>query len=284
MKIRRWLWYIGGALVLVLGLVFAVVWGAFQLWHQMFPSAQKIRACQITELHQVYLCPGSKEYVSLNRISKYLIQSVVLSEDASFWQHSGFDFGEIQKSLEKNLQKGRYIRGASTITQQLAKNMYLSADKSLGRKLREALITLQLERTLNKKEILERYLNLIELGHGIYGIQSAALKYFNKSPLELSPVESAYLAHLLPNPKLYSRTHQRRALTPFSYSQVLRILSLLKVTRSISEEQYLQAKKDVLVIWPGTLIPAEGDIDSDTAPETELEPASEPEADTSKSE
>ncbi|MEI7974293.1 MAG: transglycosylase domain-containing protein, partial [Bdellovibrio sp.] len=124
---------------------------------------------------------------------------------------------------------------------------------------------------LSKKEILERYLNLVEFGNGVFGIQAAARKYFNKSPVELSPVESAYLAHLLPNPKVYSRTHQRRALTAFSYSQVLRILSLMKVTRAISEEQYAQAKIELLVIWPGTLAAAEESIEA----EPDLEPESE---------
>jgi monofunctional biosynthetic peptidoglycan transglycosylase len=131
------------------------------------------------------------------------------------------------------------VRGGSTITQQLAKNLYLSKEKSLIRKLKEFFIAKQIEEKLTKPQIIEKYLNVVEFAGGVYGIQKAAYHYFQKSPSQLTPAESAYLVSLLPNPKKYSTAfHSKKELSRFNKRRVTSILYILKVQGKISEEEY----------------------------------------------
>lgn len=213
---------------------------AFWVFLQI-PSDKDIKGCIVTKMAGVSLCPGSKDYVPLSRISPFLQRAVVMSEDASFWNHNGFDWGELEKSLQLNWEKGAYRRGGSTITQQLAKNLYLTKDKTITRKGLEALITVRLEEVLTKKEILERYLNVVEFGKDIYGIKAAAKNYFGKSPADLDAVESAFIAMLLPNPAKYSSSHQKKNLTAFGRQRVQRILGDMVRTGKMSQEEYQAA-------------------------------------------
>ena len=144
-------------------------------------------------------------FVHLNNISKHLIHAVIVAEDIEFYSHNGFNFQEIQQSIKKNIQHFGFVRGGSTITQQLMKNVYLSGDKNLYRKILEAVLTYKAEKTLTKNRILELYLNIIEWGDGIYGIKEASHAYFKKDPSGLTPTESAYLASLIPGPKKFSK-------------------------------------------------------------------------------
>jgi monofunctional biosynthetic peptidoglycan transglycosylase len=137
----------------------------------------------------------------LERISPFLLEAVVLSEDARFWDHEGVDWNAVEKAAEKNLEKGRIAVGASTITQQVAKNLYLSPSKNPVRKLREVLITHRLEAQLSKERILEIYLNVAEWGDGVFGAEAAARRWFGCSALELTPTQAARLALALPNPR-----------------------------------------------------------------------------------
>ena len=150
---------------------------------QQVPSDRDIKGCLVTQMYHVKLCPGSHDYVPLKSISLAMQQAVVMSEDTTFWSHQGFDWDEIEKSARQNWQKGEYKRGGSTITQQLAKNMFLSKEKSLLRKGIEALITLRLEKVLKKKDILERYLNVVQFGKDLFGIKVAAQFYFKNRQL-----------------------------------------------------------------------------------------------------
>lgn len=143
------------------------------------------------------------KWVDLDHISPYLKQAVVLAEDDKFYKHDGYDVEAIKKAAKANWKKKRLARGASTITQQLARNLYLSKSKNPFRKLKEFLIALKLERELPKDRILELYLNVVEWGKGIYGAQAAAKHYFHHSAANLSKYESAFLAAILPNPKYY---------------------------------------------------------------------------------
>jgi len=143
-------------------------------------------------------------WVSLEGISRYLQQAVLIAEDDKFYHHAGFDLDSLKESIRENFHRGRVVSGGSTITQQLAKNLYLTPKKSLFRKAREALITLRLERCLSKERILEIYLNVIEFGPGVYGIRAAARHYFQKSPSRLTVEESIRLVSVLPNPRRYS--------------------------------------------------------------------------------
>ena len=149
-------------------------------------------------------------WVPLSRISPYLIKAVLIAEDDKFYQHEGFDFDAIEKALEKDITQKKFKFGGSTISQQLAKNLYLSPSKNPLRKLKEAILTWRIEKTLSKKRILELYLNVAEWGEGIFGIEAASYHYYGKPSSELNPDESARLASVLPNPRKYIPTGTSR--------------------------------------------------------------------------
>jgi monofunctional biosynthetic peptidoglycan transglycosylase len=143
-------------------------------------------------------------WVSYNRISPHLKRAVVVAEDAAFWQHEGLDFDEIKASIETNWMRGEFARGASTITQQLAKNLYLSPTRNPYRKVQELFIARRLEAELPKRRIFELYLNLIEWGDGVWGAEAAARTHFGMSAADLGPAEAAMLAGAIINPRVYS--------------------------------------------------------------------------------
>lgn len=209
----------------------------------LIPDRQELMSCFTTKMYEVKLCPGGKNYVPLNQISKIMQKTVILTEDSLFYQHKGFDWESIEKSAKENIDGGKYKRGGSTITQQLAKNLYLTKDKTLIRKVIEAFITLQIEKHLTKNEILEKYLNVVEFGKDIYGVKAAANHYFKKAPSQLDVVESAFLAMLLPSPKKYSRSFYAKQLTPFAFKRIRRIVADMYQYNRISEEQYVAAKE-----------------------------------------
>jgi len=142
-------------------------------------------------------------------ISPHLVHAVLLAEDDQFYHHRGFDLVQIRIALETNWRKKRYAYGGSTITQQLARTLYLTPKKSLIRKAKEALITLWLEQTLSKKRILELYLNVVEWGPGIYGAEAASRYFFEKSSADLTPDEAVALASILPSPRRWSPVSER---------------------------------------------------------------------------
>jgi monofunctional biosynthetic peptidoglycan transglycosylase len=149
----------------------------------------------------------TQQWVRYDRISPELTRAVLAAEDAAFWQHDGLDYAQLQQSLEDGWASGRPVRGASTITQQLAKNLYLSPTRSPIRKLRELMISRRLEAELPKRRILELYLNVIEWGDGIYGVEAAARTYFGTSAAGLDAGQSALLAAAIINPRLLNPGH-----------------------------------------------------------------------------
>jgi monofunctional biosynthetic peptidoglycan transglycosylase len=148
-----------------------------------------------------------QRWTSYGRISPDLKRAVLVAEDDAFWQHEGVDLDQLQQSIEADWARGRFARGGSTITQQLAKNLYLSPSKNPVRKLRELIIARRLEAELKKARIFELYLNVIEWGDGVYGIESAARTYYRKSASELGPAEAALLAAAIVNPRLLNPAH-----------------------------------------------------------------------------
>jgi monofunctional biosynthetic peptidoglycan transglycosylase len=141
-----------------------------------------------------------KKWVPLPNISPYLVKAILIAEDDKFWSHHGFDVDAIQKALEKNIEKGKFKFGGSTISQQLVKNLYLTPAKNPVRKFKEAIITWRVERALSKRRILELYLNVVEWGEGVFGAEMASQRYFGKSAALLTAEEAAKLAAILPNP------------------------------------------------------------------------------------
>ncbi|MEW6375550.1 MAG: monofunctional biosynthetic peptidoglycan transglycosylase [Thermodesulfobacteriota bacterium] len=153
-------------------------------------------------IHQVW--------VPLSNISHYLIKAVLIAEDDNFWRHEGFDYEAIQKAIEKDIKVRRFKFGGSTISQQLARNLYLSPAKNPFRKIREAILTWRMERALPKRRILELYLNVVEWGEGIFGVEAASKHYYGKPSSELTPQEAVRLVSVLPNPRKYNPTGDQR--------------------------------------------------------------------------
>lgn len=151
-----------------------------------------------------------RQWIPLKRIPKHVLDAIIVAEDGTFYAHSGFDWFEVRESIKKNIEEGRAARGASTITQQLAKNLYLSTSKNPMRKLKEMSITFFLERRLSKHRILELYVNVIEWGNGIFGIEAASRAYFGKSASSLTVDEGARIAAVIPSPLRHSPDQNSR--------------------------------------------------------------------------
>lgn len=232
------------------------------------PRPTDIKGCLTTAMYHVHLCPKDANYVKLRDISKHARNAVIVSEDGAFYSHHGFDWDELQKSIEKDLDQGGFARGGSTLTQQLAKNVYLSPEKSLFRKIKEAMITVELEKMLTKDEILEKYLNVVEFGKNLYGIKPAAQFYFKKSPAELTPAEGAFLAFLLPNPKKYSQSFHQKKLTKFAGRQVRVIVDRLSAFKKITEDEHASALAEITQLF-GADVPGPAPEPADEVPLTD---------------
>jgi monofunctional biosynthetic peptidoglycan transglycosylase len=199
-------------------------------------------------------------WVPLSRISPYLRQAVVEGEDASFFTHEGFDWEGIKDAARYNLEAGKLKRGGSTITQQLAKNLYLSSERSLLRKAREALITRSLEQHLTKDRILELYLNVAEWGQGVYGAEAAARHHFKKSSRDLTADEASWLAAILPAPRRYDPIRK----TTFLARRHNRILK--QITRGSPQSPQLE---------PAPKSESESESEPDSEPDSD-QPSTEP--------
>lgn len=204
--------------VVVLVCLFVVVDLAFLPWsaiNDLERSRPKVTAFQQAYVDQERAVGrrGSftKRWRPIGEISGHLIASVIVAEDGTFWSHEGFDWFEVQESLLRNIKEQRAARGASTITQQLIKNLYLSPSKNPLRKYHEFLLTWYAERVLTKKRILELYLNEIEWGRGVYGAEAAAQKYFSVGADELNRDQAARLAAVIPNPRRFDPTSGSKA-------------------------------------------------------------------------
>lgn len=185
-----------------------------------------------------------RSWVSYNKISPHLRNAVLVAEDGAFFQHSGYDLDELKEAIKQDWQEKRFARGASTITQQLAKNLYLSTSKNPLRKIREFLIARELERQLGKQRIFEIYLNVIEWGDDIYGIGPAAQHYFGKSPGALLPEEAAVLAAMIPSPRSY--THAAGP-TPYLEKRKHELLKRLLRYGYLTREEYDTAMRHRVV-------------------------------------
>lgn len=180
-----------------------------------------------------------KKWVPLRNISPYLVKAVIIAEDDKFWSHNGFDLDAMQKALEKDIEKGKFKFGGSTISQQLAKNLYLTPAKNPVRKLKEAIITWRIERSLSKRRIIEIYLNVVEWGEGIFGIKAASARYYGKPAALLTAEEAAHLAAVLPNPRRYNPTGSSRYV-----ERRTRIIYRIMVKRGIVIPEYEDTMTD----------------------------------------
>lgn len=203
-----WRWLRRSLAVLVL---LVIAWQGWYLgwvvwWKFTNPVTTSFMAMRLDELREKDpKAMLKKQWVPYERIANPLKRAVIAAEDAKFSGHEGFDWEGIQKALEKNRKKGKIVAGGSTISQQLAKNLFLSGDKTPWRKAQEAVITLMLETLLDKRRILEIYLNVVEWGPGVFGAEAAARHYYGASAAQLSADQAARLAVLLPNPRRFGR-------------------------------------------------------------------------------
>ena len=168
-----------------------------------------------------------KNWVTLAQIPKGVWGALLVSEDWAFFEHKGVDVNQLKGAIEDTLEHGKGLRGASTISQQVVKNLFLTHERSFTRKAREFLITLYMERELEKRKILEIYLNIIEFHPGVYGLDAASRFYFKKSAANLTVREAAFLAMLLPNPKVYSQSFRDKNLSDYARSTIESILDKL---------------------------------------------------------
>lgn len=179
------------------------------------------------------------DWIPLDKISKRVQQAIISSEDGQFYEHPGYDLKQMRDAINDSFVLKKKMRGASTITQQLVKNLYLNHDRTFGRKARELFLALMIEHYADKEKILEMYLNVIEYGKGLYGISAASKYYFNKNASNLNAREAAFLAMLLPSPKRYSKSFKNKILTPFANRMIASILQKMQHAGYLGETEYL---------------------------------------------
>ena len=225
---KRWLWRL---FFLLAGLIlFYQLWilGQLTYWNYYNPSSSAFMQARLDLFRQKDRVAVLRvQWVPYERISPHLKRAVIAAEDSKFLQHEGFDFEAIQKAYEKNLEKGRLVAGGSTITQQLAKNLFLSGAKTPWRKLQEAVITFMLENVMSKRRILEIYLNVIEWGDGVFGAEAAMRHYYGISASSATAEQAARLAAMVPNPRFYDRNRT----TPWLLKKTAIILSRMSSAR-----------------------------------------------------
>lgn len=203
-NLRKYLWWLVLTPFLLILLLQLYYFAQIGLWVVFNPSSTSFMQAQLVQLREknpdVVL---KQQWVPYQRISKNLKRAIIVSEDALFAEHQGVDWAALEKAYLKNTRKGRVVAGGSTITQQLAKNLFLSGSRSYFRKAQELVITYMLEFWMSKERIFEIYLNVVEWGKGVFGAEAAARHYYRVSAANLSASQAAKLAVMLPNPRYY---------------------------------------------------------------------------------
>jgi monofunctional biosynthetic peptidoglycan transglycosylase len=195
--------------------------------------------------------PASPDFIALRDVPPLFVRTLLLAEDTGFYGHRGIDLRELPVALLTNWSRGGAARGASTITQQLAKNLFLSRDKQFGRKLQELAITFLLESALGKDRILEIYLNIIEWGPDLRGLRPAARSYFGCEPRALTPAEMAFLVAIIPGPIKYQSSFAHGTPGPGLRSLIDDLLAKLRSVDAIGEEEYRRALAEPIVVDAG---------------------------------
>ncbi len=209
--------------------------------------------------HQVYLPdgsvaqeetgPGSDAWIDLERISPFMQVAVLTTEDGAFFKHRGFNHGAIRASIIANLKAGKFVRGASTISMQLTKNLFLSREKTVSRKLEEVILTDYEEQTFSKNEIMELYLNVIEFGPDVYGIGAAADHYFARKPDELNLAESLFLSSLLPNPIGYHKLYEKGEISASWTRNIKTLMEIAFKSGKISQQELDEGLAEQVVFF-----------------------------------
>jgi len=268
-----------GILLMLITPVFMYFSHDVEVLNKQYPhlKVQKDNSLEIT------IKPGKpNSWARLENISSFGKWAIVISEDWGFYSHKGVDVEQMKVALTEMVEDSRF-RGASTITQQMVKNVFLSGYPTIWRKFHEIILAQKVEDRLSKKKILEIYLNCIEYGPGIYGIKAASRHYFQKDPSSLTPRESAFIAMLLPSPKVYYVSFKKRKLTKFATKRIEAILRKMKMAKILTPEEY-ETELRQRFFWekfetPIEVAPSDEALSDEVIPEetpTEEVPAPEP--------
>lgn len=241
MKIFKVFFGLGLGIFSVIALI-GVIIGATIL---SLPDVTQIAGCMTTSMYHVHLCPTGGHYAEFNRIPADVGHAIVASEDTTFYSHHGFDWYEMEQSFKQNLQAKHVHRGGSTLTQQLAKNVWLGKEKSYWRKLKEAYLTYELEKKYDKNFILEKYMNVVQFGPEVYGVKDAAQFYFKKDISELHLLEATFMAFVLPNPDVYWKSYKNGTLSPFAQKIIRIILNRMVTFKTITPDAYQLALNEM---------------------------------------
>lgn len=234
-----------------IGVGIGVAYTTYRLMIREFPDVAVLNSRYPLVIYQGPKQPVKVKWVAtpppgwtkIGQISKAGLGAVVVSEDWAFFSHDGFDANQLKEAVQEDLSERKFSRGASTITMQVAKNVFLSQEKTLYRKGKEFILAIWMSRKVPKRKVLEVYFNIAEWGEGVFGIGAASHHYFKKSPGDLTPRESAFLAMLLPSPKRYAQSFRNGALTKYAGKTVNSILDKMYQAHYITDEERELAKK-----------------------------------------
>jgi len=219
--VSLWKMFCYTAGTVVIGLAVYEFWFLAQIlyWVEHNPATTRVMDVRLEALLQNKPKAAlEQKWVEYERISIYLKRAIIVAEDAKFVDHEGFDWEGIQRAMDKNQRRGKIVAGGSTITQQLAKNLFLSGERSVLRKGQEAILTAMLEASMDKRRIFEIYLNVAEWGENVFGAEAAARHYFGVEAAGLDPAQAARLAAMLPRPRYYDRNRSSAYLANYSES------------------------------------------------------------------
>jgi monofunctional biosynthetic peptidoglycan transglycosylase len=218
-RVRLWRFLAWATLALALGVVLVQGWflGHVVYWKHVNPGATRFMESRLEALRaKDRRARLAHHWIPYSRISVHLKRAIIAAEDAKFVDHEGFDWEGIQRALDKNQRRGKVVAGGSTITQQLAKNLFLSGERSFVRKGQEAVIAAMLEVVMDKRRIFELYVNVVEWGESVFGAEAAARHYYGLSASDLGPEQAARLAAMLPRPRYYERNRQSEYLARYA--------------------------------------------------------------------
>jgi len=239
-RVRKRVGFLDALLGIILVIAIAAIWiyasiPDVRVLKSQFPVVQ-YRGPQVPPLVS-FQKARPRSWASLGEVSKQAVGAIIVSEDWAYYQHHGYDMNQIQEAMREDWEEKKFARGASTITQQVARNVFLTKDKNLWRKAKEFYLAIKLDELVGKKRTLEAYLNVAEWGPGIFGIRAAAHYYFSKDPSELTAKEGAFLAMLLPSPVRYGQSFRKRRLTDYAEDTVESILLKMTQAHYLTEDE-----------------------------------------------
>lgn len=249
-QFARWSYCLTGLLFTAFLTLSAFYLIEFTKLEKAYPVALTSSETEVVKYEFLDVQPES--WVHIKSMPRESYGAIVVSEDWYFYEHNGVDFSQIKEAFKDYLD-GKKLRGASTITQQLIKNLYLTHERKWWRKATEIYLAFLMERVLEKEVILEKYLNIIEFGDELYGIGKASRHYFAKNAESLSSKETAFLAMLLPNPKLYNSSFKEKVLSPYATETINTILKKMKVAGYIEIDTYKESLEEKYS-WEGVQV------------------------------